>query len=168
MPVTPALLDVSERKAWLLGAMRSCRKFHCDIYFSLPYLLFMISSFLKNSSRVFKSKQDTILSAAFVIAAVYTLSALLGFVKNRILSGYFGDSSELGIFFGADDIPSLLFSLTVSGSLAAAFIPVYTKVKRESEEKAHELTNSLLNTSLIIVVVLGIVVYFSTDIIFRF
>ncbi len=123
----------------------------------------MISSFLKNSSKVFRSKQDTIMSAAFVIAAVYTLSALLGFVKNRILSGYFGDSAELGIFFGADDIPSLFFSLIVSGSLAAAFIPVYTKVKNQSEEKAHELTDSLLNTSLILILFFGILVYFTAD-----
>ncbi len=123
----------------------------------------MFSSFIKNSSRVFRSKQDTILSAAFVIATVYSLSALLGFVKNRILSGYFGDSSELGIFFGADDVPSLVFSLIVSGSLAAAFIPVYTKVRNESEKKAFELTNSLLNTSLVLVLIFVVIVYFTAD-----
>ena len=64
----------------------------------------MVMRLIQKGSRAFTSQQYTILSAAAVIAIIYLLSAFLGFIRNRLLSGYFGDSIELGIYFAADDI----------------------------------------------------------------
>jgi len=111
---------------------------------------------IQKGSRAFTSQQYTILSAAAVIAIIYLLSAFLGFIRNRLLSGYFGDSIELGIYFAADDIPSLIFSLIVSGALSAAFIPAFTKSYKNNEKEGWNLTSSMLNISLVVFLIIGI------------
>lgn len=116
----------------------------------------MVMRLIQKGSKAFTSQQHTILSAAAVIAVIYLFSALLGFIRNRLLSGYFGDSIELGIYFAADDIPSLIFSLIVSGALSAAFIPAFTQTYKNNENEGWKLTSSLLNISLVTFLILGI------------
>lgn len=109
----------------------------------------MVRSFLKRSSQALNSQQKTILSAASVIGAIYLVSAILGFIRNRILSSYFGDSNELGIFFAADDIPSLIFTIIVSGAISSAFVPVFLKYYKKSQTEAWKITSEVMNTSII-------------------
>ena len=116
----------------------------------------MVMRLIQKGSKAFTSQQHTILSAAAVIAVIYLLSALLGFIRNRLLSGYFGDSIELGIYFAADDIPSLIFSLIVSGALSAAFIPAFTQTYKNNEKEGWNLTSSILNISLVAFLIIGI------------
>lgn len=118
----------------------------------------MVRSLLRTGSRVFSSQQHTILSAAVVIGFIYMIAALLGFVRNRLLASYFGDSAELGVYFAADAIPSLIFSFIVSGALSAAFIPVFTRYYKQSKEVAWDITASLLNISLVIFLVFAVLV----------
>jgi len=75
--------------------------------------------------------QNTILSAATIIASASGINAVLGIIKSRLLSAYFGTSSDLTIFFTADKIPSLLYSLFVVGALSTVFIPIYTEAKKK-------------------------------------
>jgi len=86
----------------------------------------MIKSFLKNGTTFLTKKQTTILSAASIIMITTFLSALLGFVRDRLLATFFGASDELGIFFLADRVPSTIFNIIVIGALSSAFIPVFT------------------------------------------
>lgn len=123
----------------------------------------MVKGLLRTGSRVFASQQHTILSAAVVIGFIYMISAVLGVIRNRLLSGYFGDSTELGIYFAADTIPSLIFSLIVSGSLSAAFIPVFTRYYKQNKAVAWDLTASLLNISLAIFLIFAILVMIFAD-----
>ena len=127
----------------------------------------MVSTIFKRGTRAFLSEQHTILSAAAVIGSIYVLSAFLGFIRNRMLSGYFGDSAELGIFFAADVIPNLILSLVVSGALSSAFIPVFNKVYKDDPDKAWGITSIVLNTSLLIFLIFTLVVFFSADFISR-
>lgn len=127
----------------------------------------MVMRFIRSGSRVFNSEQHTILSAATIIGFIYCVSAFLGFIKNRLLSGFFGDSAELGVYFAADAIPSLIFSLLVSGALSAAFIPVFTRYYKKDKDRAWDITSSLLNTSLLIFFFISIGVLFGADFIAR-
>lgn len=127
----------------------------------------MVMRFIRNGTRVFTSEQHTILSAATIIGFIYCVSAFLGFIKNRLLSGFFGDSAELGIYFAADAIPNLIFSLLVSGALSAAFIPVFTRHYKRNKSEAWDITSSLLNVSLFIFLIFTIIVLFSADFIAR-
>lgn len=126
-------------------------------------MMLMLTKIFRQSSKALTSQQKTILSAATVIASVYGLSALLGFVRNRLLSAQFGDSAELGIYFAADAIPSLIFTLVISGSLSTAFIPVFTKYFKKNEEEAWNVTSSVLTISLVLLLIFCIVVILGAD-----
>lgn len=123
----------------------------------------MVRKFFLRSTQALNAQQRTILSAASVIGFVYILSAILGFIRNRILSTYFGDSSELGLFFAADDIPSLIFTLIVSGSLSSAFIPVFIKYFQKDENYAWKIASEVMNTSLLGIGAISVILWFSAD-----
>lgn len=127
----------------------------------------MVMRFIRTGTRVFTSEQHTILSAATVIGFIFCISAFLGFIKNRLLSGFFGDSAELGVYFAADAIPNLIFSLLVSGALSAAFIPVFTRYHKKNPSEAWDVTSSVLNVSLVIFLIFTTIVILSADFIAR-
>jgi len=79
---------------------------------------------IKNKLGFLTHAQNTILSAAVIISLASGLNAILGIVKSRLLSAYFGTSSDLTIFFTADKIPGLLYSLFVVGALSTVFLEI--------------------------------------------
>lgn len=125
--------------------------------------MFMLIRLIRRGSSVFFSEQNTILSAAAVIGGVYGLSAFLGFIRNRLLSSYFGDSAELSVYFAADVIPSLIFSLVVSGALSSAFIPVFVKAYKRDKEHAWDVTSSVMNISLMFFLLVAVFVFWQAD-----
>ncbi len=105
----------------------------------------MVKSMLKNSTSFLFQTQKTIISAASVLSITYAASAFLSFLRTRILSNYFGDSSELGVFFTADRIPSFIFNVLVVGTLSTVFIPVFTAHMKKSEEDAWKISSAVTN-----------------------
>ncbi len=67
------------------------------------------------------------------MAITFLISAVLGLVRDRLLAHYYGDSAELGLYFAADRIPSLIFNLLVVGAFSAAFIPIFTRYLKDSK-----------------------------------
>ncbi len=88
--------------------------------------------------------QTTIISAAFVLFVSSGLSAALGLVKGRLLTANFGVSEELGIFYTADRIPNLIYSVLVVGALSTIFIPVFTELISKSKKQAWEAASSII------------------------
>jgi putative peptidoglycan lipid II flippase len=81
-------------------------------------------------------ESDTIAGAALIIGASAVLSRLLGLVRDRLLVVRFGIGDDLDAYYASFQVPNLLFSLLVLGTLSVAFIPVFTEYltrKRESE-----------------------------------
>ena len=103
--------------------------------------------------------QNTILSAAAIIALTSGINAILGIVKSRLLSAYFGTSSELTVFFTADKIPSLVYSLFVVGALSTVFIPIYTEARKESEKKSQDIASVIITVSTLLFIVIGSFVF---------
>lgn len=103
--------------------------------------------------------QNTILSAAFVLALMYGVSAILGLVRNRLLAAYFGDSPVLGIFYTADRIPSFVNTLLVVGTLSTVFIPVFTQRYKNDEEDGWRTASSMVSVTLLGYLVLGGLAY---------
>ncbi len=99
--------------------------------------------------------QSSILSAAGILAITSGITAVLGLIKSRLLTGYFGISPELSIFFTADRIPNLLYSVFVVGALSTVFIPVYAEAIKNNENKAKEVASIILNVGLLFFLVLG-------------
>lgn len=91
------------------------------------------------------------------MAVTFSLSALLGLIRDRMLAHYYGDSADLGLYFAADRLPSLIFNLLVVGAFSSAFIPVFTRYLKEKErESAWRLAAQVLNAGLAVFLLLTI------------
>ncbi len=111
-----------------------------------------IGSFLLNT-------QNTILSAAFILAVTAGLNAGLGFLKGRFLAQYFGVSNDLAIFYTADRIPYLIYSVLVVGAISTVFIPVFASILKHNKDEAFKTASSIMTATLTFFLILGSVVF---------
>ncbi len=110
-----------------------------------------MQTWFKNGKHFLGSKQGNVLSAAAVMMAATLVSALLGFIRERMLNASF-TQDELGVYTAAFRLPDLLFDLSVMGILFTAFIPVFTHtVVARSKEAAFAFTSRLINLSCLVV-----------------
>lgn len=127
----------------------------------------MVKNFLFKGKQLVSRKQSSILSAAAVITMASFLSAALGFVRERILVGYFFETTELqqqlDAFRVASRLPELAFQLLVIGSLSAAFIPVFSRYLKKSEKEAYEISSSIINLVLLAFLVISVIVLIFAD-----
>lgn len=72
--------------------------------------------------------------AALVAAGIF-LSRIAGLVREKVFAHYFGNSPAAGAFKAALRIPNLLQNLFGEGVLSASFIPVYSRLLAEGDEK---------------------------------
>jgi putative peptidoglycan lipid II flippase len=121
----------------------------------------IINSTLKNGSKLLLRKQTNILSAAFVIMAIYGVSYLVGLVKTRLLISYFFESSAslLDVYYAAFVVPDTLFQLLVVGAMSAAFIPTFSKYLEADEKEAWKIASSTLNLIVLSLLVICAVVF---------
>lgn len=86
------------------------------------------------------------LSAAFVVAAGFVLSRVLGLVRSIVIAHAFGTDPELAAFWVAVRVPDLVFQLLAGATLSSAFIPTFSRVMlRSGEDAAWRLASSALN-----------------------
>lgn len=96
--------------------------------------------------RLLHAESSSIASAASVIAFFSILSRVVGFVRDRILSGAFGAGDTLDIYFAAFRIPDFLFNLLVVGALSASFIPFFSRfLAKKDLPGAWRHTNNILS-----------------------
>lgn len=111
----------------------------------------MVSNLLKRGATALSSKQTNILSAALIIMAAIFFSAVLGFIKMRLLSTYFGDSRPLDIYLAAFRLPDMIYQLLVMGTISSAFIPVFSSfLNQENQQSAFKIANSVMTLSMIV------------------
>ena len=72
---------------------------------------------------------------AFLVAAGILLTRILGLVRQRVFSKYFGLFAAADAFTGALRIPNFLQNLFGEGVLSASFIPVYARLLAEGNEE---------------------------------
>jgi putative peptidoglycan lipid II flippase len=96
---------------------------------------------------------------AFLVGAGILLSRLVGLVRQRAFSHYFGQTSDAADAFNAAfRIPNFLQNLFGEGVLSASFIPVYSRLLAEGdEEEAGRVAGAVgtllaLTTSVIVLV----------------
>ncbi len=103
--------------------------------------------------------QNTIISAAVILSLAGGINAFLGFIKGRVTATYFGDSTEVAVFFTADKIPSLIFQVLVWGSLSTIFIPIFNNLYNKNKEEAFKAASAIINTTLLVFSVISIPVF---------
>lgn len=108
-------------------------------------------------------RQNTILSAALVITAANLISSVFGLWRERVLIGQFfsTEASQLAYeaFQVAFQIPDMIFQLIVMGALSAAFIPLFSELKKRSEPEAFHFTRAVMNWVLLLFIVLSTVAF---------
>jgi putative peptidoglycan lipid II flippase len=83
---------------------------------------------------------------AFLVAAGILLSRIMGLVRQRVFSHYFGLSDAADIFSAAFRIPNLLQNLFGEGVLSASFIPVYANLlARKDDEESGRVAGAVLS-----------------------
>lgn len=95
--------------------------------------------------RALSSRQ--VARAALVVLLGFVASGVLGVVRTAAYSASFGASAELDVFFGAQRIPELLFTLVAGGALGSAFIPVFTRYLGRSSADAWRLASTVMSWS---------------------
>jgi putative peptidoglycan lipid II flippase len=111
--------------------------------------------------------QNTILSAAFIILMSTGLGAILGVVKNRLLAHRFGVSNELAIFYTADYIPSILYSVLIVGAISTVFIPIFTGLLKKDKKEAFKTASTIINSTLVFFLFVGSIIVLLAPLLFR-
>ncbi len=120
---------------------------YCSNSKKLLYSQLMIRAILKNGSRIFSQRQSNIFSAAAILAATFSLSALLGILRDRLLYARFYAccASALDAYNAAFRIPDIIFRLLVIGALSAAFIPIFSQQFVRSKAEAYRTASAVIN-----------------------
>ncbi|MFI5206240.1 MAG: murein biosynthesis integral membrane protein MurJ, partial [Candidatus Paceibacterales bacterium] len=97
--------------------------------------------------------------ASLILAGSYLLSALLGVLRDHLLTGKLA-TSNLDVYYSAFTIPDFIALILIFGAISAAIIPIFSSHLVKSKTEAWHYINNLLNiflTFLIIVCVILII-----------
>src|SRR5688572_16627058 len=72
-------------------------------------------------------------SGAIIVSALYLGSYVVGLLRERVLAGTFGAGAELDAYNAAFQLPELLFDVLVEAGLAAAFLPIFARLRATEE-----------------------------------
>ena len=82
------------------------------------------------------STNRTLVKAAGFLMAAQLVSRILGFFRETLIAGFYGQSGTTDAYNTAFILPDLLYWLLVGGVLSAAFIPVLSEyIAKEREEE---------------------------------
>ncbi len=96
-----------------------------------------------------------LLKSSVLVILFFGLGKLTGLIRVRLVGNVFGTGREFDAFTAANQLPEVFFILIAGGSLAAAFIPVYSAyLAREKTESSGKLANTILT---LVIMILGAV-----------
>jgi len=102
-----------------------------------------------------------LLRSTFAVSVPTLLSRILGYLRDMIQAFFLGTGLSADAFTIAYIIPNLLRRLTAEGAMTSAFIPVFSKLKKEEKrEKLWRFANIFffdLTLVMAVLVVLGII-----------
>ncbi|MDD5144780.1 MAG: murein biosynthesis integral membrane protein MurJ [Candidatus Pacebacteria bacterium] len=111
---------------------------------------------------VLNIQTKSITSAAFVLGAASGFSALLGFLRDRLLASRFGAGNELDVYYAAFRIPDFISMVLIMGSISAAVVPIFSSHLIKSREEAWNFFSNLLNLILLFSVLISAVLFIFT------
>ncbi len=108
--------------------------------------------------KILNSQLKSITSAAIIISGATLVSRIVGLARDRIFAHYFGVGPVMDSYYAAFRIPDLIYNLLIVGALSAGFIPTFTKLFNQGEDKtpAWKLANNILNITALSLAILSI------------
>jgi putative peptidoglycan lipid II flippase len=114
--------------------------------------------------KILKTPSKTITSAAVVLSLTTLLSRLMGIFRDRALAHHFGAGPIVDVYYASFKIPDLIYNLLIAGALTAGFIPVFTKLfyQHENKSTAWKLANNVTNiVGIILIILCGLGIIFA-------
>ncbi|MFZ3132594.1 MAG: murein biosynthesis integral membrane protein MurJ, partial [Desulfosporosinus sp.] len=103
------------------------------------------------------STNRTLVKAAGFLMAAQLVSRILGFFRETLIAGFYGQGRATDAYNAAFILPDLLYWLLVGGVLSAAFIPVFSEYIAKGEEKeGWRVVSSVVN---LIFLTLGLLIF---------
>ena len=98
-----------------------------------------------------KVTKTTVARAAWVVSGGMMISRVLGYVRQKAIAYNYGMGWKMDAYYGAFNIPDLLYFLVSGGALSASFIPVFTGyLQRGEEDEAWKATSIVLNLMILV------------------
>ena len=92
------------------------------------------------------STNRTLVKAAGFLMVAQLVSRILGFLRESLMAGFFGQGGTTDAYNTAFVLPDLLYWLLVGGVLSAAFIPVLSEyIAKGKEEEGWRVVSSVVN-----------------------
>lgn len=89
---------------------------------------------------------------------VQVISKIFGFIRELVLSNYYGASNISDAYLIANSIPGQLFAI-VSAGITVSFIPLYNRIlEKNNQIEADRFTTNLINITIIFSIILCIIV----------
>jgi len=108
-----------------------------------------------------KDRNQRLVRSTFAVAAPTLISRIFGYIRDVMQAFYLGTGRGADAFYIAYIIPNLLRRLTGEGAMTAAFVPVFTQLRKEkSREELWKFANAFffdLTLIMTLLAVLGIV-----------
>ncbi len=105
----------------------------------------------------FNFQTKSIVGAASFLGIAAFISGLLGLLRDRLLAYHFGAGYELDIYFAAFRIPDFIYDILITGGIAAAFLPIFSKYFVKGKKQSWELTNNILNCFLSLLILICLI-----------
>lgn len=94
-----------------------------------------------------------------ILIVIQAISKVFGFIRELVLSNYYGASKVTDAFLIASSLPSVIYSI-IGASITVGFIPIYNRLEQNKGiDRAEKFTANLINIILIITIVLSIAVF---------
>lgn len=102
---------------------------------------------------------NSISISGWILALSAIVSAFMGLFRNRLLLDVYGVSIETDIYNLAFRIPDLAYTLTLSGAISAAVIPVLASKISTNREEVYRIIQSFFFVALIFVSILCLILF---------
>lgn len=89
----------------------------------------------KDSSHMSHQTNRRLMKSTFAVAFPTLISRILGYLRDMLQAYYLGTGRSADAFTMAYIIPNLLRRLTGEGAMTAAFVPVFTQLKKEKKRE---------------------------------
>lgn len=124
---------------------------------------FPIPKILSSQTKWLETQQTTILSAAAIITFANVMSSISGLIREWLLINKFFSTDAAAEAFEAllvaFQLPDMMFQLIILGALSAAFIPVFSQLKKGDEAEAFKMSSIVLNILLLLFILAAAVVF---------
>jgi putative peptidoglycan lipid II flippase len=95
--------------------------------------------------------------AALVVLLGFLSSGILGLIRTAAYAAAFGATDELDVFYTAQRIPEIVFTLVAGGALGSAFIPVFNRYGNEQDAEKWRFASVVTSWSAAAAAVLGLI-----------